>query len=141
MSHDHAWSWELDDAIASETGAGRQLLETVLDQLGQHEWGEHDQFCVHLALEEALINAIRHGNRSDLSKRVFVRCKISTRKFWVEVQDEGPGFDPMDIPDPTEDENIEIPSGRGLMLMRSFMSIVQYNDVGNRVTMIKERSA
>lgn len=138
MSTD-SWTWETDLAIPSETGAGKRVLDELLEQLAAHEWPEHDVHGVHLAIEEALVNAIRHGNRSDVEKRVFVNCKLSPERFWIQIRDEGAGFKPEDVPDPTDPEHIEIPSGRGIMLMRAFMSHVAYNDVGNCVVMEKRR--
>ncbi len=137
---EEAWAWSVQQTIPSETGAGKRLLEEVLEQLAAQQWGDHDIFGVHLAMEEALVNAIRHGNRSDSSKRVYVHCKVSADRMWVEIRDEGPGFDPSSIPDPTDDENLENPSGRGIMLMRTFMSRVEYNERGNCVVMEKLRA-
>lgn len=137
---EEAWAWSVQQTIPSETGAGKRLLEEVLDQLAAQQWGDHDIFGVHLAMEEALVNAIRHGNRSDSSKRVHVHCKISADRVWVEIRDEGPGFNPSSIPDPTDEENLENPSGRGIMLMRTFMSRVEYNERGNCVVMEKLRA-
>ena len=72
---------------------------------------------------------------------MFVEYRLSDNLLFVQVEDQGNGFNPNDVPDPTLDENLELPSGRGLMLMRTFMSMVEYNDKGNRVTMEKKRSA
>lgn len=138
MSHD-IWTWSVEEAIPSETGAGKMVLDHVLEQLAAHAWGDRDIFGVHLALEEALVNAIRHGNRSDSNKRVFVACKMSPCRIWVEIRDEGAGFRPEEVPDPTDTDHLEIPSGRGIMLMRTFMSRVEYNDLGNCVVMEKHR--
>lgn len=138
---EHLWTWRTEQFIPSETGAGQRVLEDVLGQLAAQEWGEHELHGVHLALEEALVNAIRHGNRSDKNKRVHVECKLSPSRLWVQIQDEGPGFDPEEVPDPTSPDRLEVPSGRGIMLMRAFMSRVEYNDVGNCVVMEKERKA
>ncbi|HQU43864.1 MAG TPA: ATP-binding protein [Pirellulales bacterium] len=135
------WPWKADLVIPSETGAGKRVLDDVLEQLAAHDWSEHDVHSVHLALEEALVNAIRHGNRSDPDKRVFISCKISPQRLWIQIRDEGAGFKPEEVPDPTDEEHIEIPSGRGIMLMRAFMSRVEYNDVGNCVEMEKQRVA
>ena len=90
---------------------------------------------------QALVNAIKHGNQYDTNKRVHVVCKISRSRVRIEITDEGNGFNLQCIPDPTEDENLEKPSGRGIMLMRNYMSLVQYNDVGNCVVMEKLRNA
>ena len=73
-----------------------------------------------------------------LSKRAA--CRLGAELIWVEVIDEGSGFNPNDVPDPTCDENLEKPCGRGILLMRNYMTHVEYNAQGNRVTMEKHRS-
>ena len=138
MSHDR-WTWSTEQVIPSETGAGKLVLDEVLHQLEQSAWVQHDIFGVHLAMEEALVNAIKHGNGHDVSKRVRVVCKVSSDRVWIEIADEGPGFDPEAVADPTDLENLEVPCGRGIMLMRSFMSRVEYNATGNCVVMEKQR--
>ena len=134
------WNWSLERTIPSDTEVARQLLEELLGQLERQGWPEEDKFGVHLSVEEALMNAIKHGNQRDPAKSVFVEYRLSESLLFVQVEDQGEGFDPNDVPDPTLDENLELPSGRGLMLMRTFMSAVEYNDKGNRVTMEKKRS-
>ena len=134
------WIWSLERTIPSDTDIARQLLEELLGQLGDRGWPEEDKFGVHLSVEEALMNAIKHGNQRDPEKSVFVQYRLSDELLFVQVEDQGEGFNPEDVPDPTLDENLELPSGRGLMLMRTFMSMVQYNEKGNRVTMEKKRS-
>ena len=136
-----SWTWNAELVIPSETGAGKRVVDDLLEQLAAHQWSEHDVHGVHLALEEALVNAIRHGNRSDPDKQVHVSCKLSPHRLWIQIRDEGAGFNPDDVPDPTDPENLEIPSGRGIMLMRAFMSRVEYNDIGNCVEMEKQRVA
>jgi serine/threonine-protein kinase RsbW len=131
----------MEQVIPSETGAGKRVLDDLLGQLEAHQWGEYDIHGIHLALEEALVNAIRHGNRSDVSKNVHVACKLSPDQLWVQIRDEGAGFKPEEVPDCTDLENLEIPSGRGIMLMRAFMSRVEYNDLGNCVVMEKQRAS
>jgi serine/threonine-protein kinase RsbW len=94
---------------------------------------------VRLGLEEALVNAVRHGNRGDPRKRVRVRYRVAPQEVWAEVEDEGPGFDPGAVPDPTGPERLERPGGRGLLLMRHYLSSVSYNERGNAVTLRKRR--
>ena len=67
-------------------------------------------------------------------------CQISAEKVRIIIEDEGTGFRPQDVPDPTEDENLEKPCGRGIMLMRAFLSVVEYNERGNRVVLEKNRN-
>ena len=140
MSDDHNWSWSREQRIPSDTAVGRVLLEELLAELRRLEWDEKDVFGVHLAVEEALVNAIKHGNQEDPTKQVWVQTRVSTTLVAIEVSDEGTGFDPEAVPDPTDDENLDAPSGRGLMLMRSFMTSVEFNDSGNHVVMTKVKS-
>jgi serine/threonine-protein kinase RsbW len=136
-----SWTWSYDNAIPSDTTEGKRVVEELLKQLHRHEWAEHDVFGIHLAVEEAIVNAIKHGNQDDPAKLVHVLIELSKDKMRIQVTDQGAGFDPGEVPDPTDDDNLELPSGRGLMLMRSFMSFVEYNTVGNQVVMEKDRTA
>lgn len=115
------------------------MLEAILGRLASQQWSEHDVYSVRLALDEAIVNAIKHGNRHDENKQVRIACRLSGRGLWVEIADEGCGFNPDNVPDCTCDENLEVPSGRGLMLMRCFMSRVEFNEQGNCVQMEKHR--
>lgn len=133
--------FDFDVTIPSDTALGHQVQERILSHLEQVGFPDKDLFGVKLALEEGLVNAIKHGNGMDPSKNVFVQCEYDGHRVRVVIEDEGPGFDPGDVPDPTDDDNIDKPSGRGLMLMRAFMSHVEYNAKGNRVVLEKEKSA
>ncbi|MBH55770.1 MAG: anti-sigma regulatory factor [Planctomycetaceae bacterium] len=90
-----------------------------------------------LALEEGLANAIKHGNKMDPNKQVTVECFMNEDVVRVVIKDEGNGFDLNEVPDPTLPENLDKPSGRGVMLMKAFMDDVLYNDIGNQLTFIK----
>ena len=113
------------------------MQEEIIAQLERGGWPEHAIFSVRLALEEALANAVKHGNRLDPSKHIRVFCKIDDSDLHMEVADEGPGFDPAAVPDPLSPERLEEPSGRGIMLMRSFMDRVEYIPPGNCVALDK----
>jgi serine/threonine-protein kinase RsbW len=139
MSHNNGWKILVDTHFASDVLEGRRVMEELLAQLEPFAWVQDELFGVHLAVEEAVVNAIRHGNREDAAKRVRLVCKICDERLRIEVADEGPGFNPADVPDPTENENLEVPSGRGIMLMRNFMHHVEYNEAGNRVVLEKHR--
>jgi serine/threonine-protein kinase RsbW len=123
--------------IASDPAEARVVQEQVEQLLQSRKIPDRDVFCIKLALEEALVNAIKHGNQFDRSKKVHVSYRLLADRFEVAVSDDGPGFDPSDVPDPTAVENIERPCGRGLMLMRHYMSEVAYNSRGNGVTMCR----
>ncbi|HZT82047.1 MAG TPA: ATP-binding protein [Gemmataceae bacterium] len=123
--------------IPSDPAEGRRVQEDIERHLRACHFGDHDIFSIKLALEEALVNAIKHGNQMDRSKKVRISYSVRPDRFDVCVTDEGRGFDPSDVPDPTAPENLERPCGRGLMLMRHYMSEVAYNAPGNSVTMSK----
>ena len=126
-------------SIPSNTMQGREVQERIVQLLESEGFPERDLFGVRLALEEALVNAIKHGNRMDPEKQVRVDCQVQEDRVRIVIEDEGTGFDVSDVPDPTSEENLDKPGGRGIMLMRAFMSHVEYNDVGNRLLMVKVR--
>jgi serine/threonine-protein kinase RsbW len=95
---------------------------------------------VKLALEEALVNAIKHGHKHDPNKTACFHYQVTPECVITQVQDEGPGFDPEQVPDPLAEENIEKASGRGLFLMRAYMTSIAFNDRGNHVTLTKQKS-
>ena len=140
MSEQH-WSWTSRVTFPSRPGAHAAHMDEILDQLKCLGWAGRDFFGIEIALEESLSNAIRHGNRSDESKRVVVDCKMSPQRFWLRVRDEGGGFEPGAVPDCTADENLECPGGRGLALIKAYMTRVEHNKRGNCLTMEKVRSA
>lgn len=113
------------------------ITNKVCEQLGFDEDG---QYWIWLATQEALNNAIEHGNKLDPSKMVEFSAKVSDGEFRLSVCDEGEGFDLSKVPDPTKPENLLKTSGRGIFYMKSFMDRVEYNtDNGTRVTLIKRR--
>ena len=119
-----------------EIPAAIQELLGLLEAAG---YSRKERFAVRLSLEEALVNAIKHGHKGDPSKEVQLRCHFASEYFLAEVEDQGPGFRLEDVPDPFAPENYERPCGRGLLLMRNFMTWVRFNDTGNRVTMCRQR--
>ncbi len=137
MAEHHCWSTTLN--LPSVRGAGKPFISELLKELSDRGWSDQEIFGVHLAVEEALVNAIKHGNRLDETKQVRVCCRLFEDRLWIEVADEGPGFDPGCVPDCTAEENLDVPNGRGIMLMRSFMSRVEYSPQGNCVVLEKRR--
>lgn len=126
-----------DVTLPSDPADARRFQEELEQHLKDAGASDREVFSVRLALEEALVNAIKHGNQMDRAKRVFVSYRLVPGRFDVRITDEGGGFDPADVPDPTAVENLERPCGRGLMLMRHYMTEVAYSDRGNSVTMSK----
>jgi serine/threonine-protein kinase RsbW len=133
-------AWRLVVNLPSERGSNRQVTDQLLEQLGVHGWPPADIFAIHLAAEEAIVNAIVHGNKLDPTKKVHVECEVSTTVVRISISDEGAGFDPASVPDCTVEERLEAPSGRGVMLMKSFMTSIEYNATGNAVVLLKRRS-
>jgi serine/threonine-protein kinase RsbW len=126
-----------DLSIPSDLAAARRVQSDIECALRDFRFGDHDIFGVKLALEEALVNAIKHGNRLDPAKQVHIHYSVSSDRFDIHIRDEGPGFDPECVPDPTAPENLERPCGRGLLLMRHYMTEVNYADAGRAVRMCK----
>ena len=132
-------AWRQDVHLPSERGSSRRVTDELLEQLGAHGWSPSDLFSIHLAAEEAIVNAIVHGNKLDPAKTVHVSCSVSPDLARIEITDAGAGFDPASVPDCTREERLEVPSGRGVMLMRSFMTRIEYNARGNSVLLEKRR--
>jgi CheY-like chemotaxis protein/anti-sigma regulatory factor (Ser/Thr protein kinase) len=137
-----------------------RLIEHL--QVNLPEWADADRIQIAMALHEAVTNAMHHGNlevSSDLrnecenkyyemiqlrrfaipycDRRVRIDAEYQTNEVKFRIVDQGPGFDPLSVCDPREDENLERLSGRGLLLIREFMDDVRHNSSGNQITMIK----
>jgi serine/threonine-protein kinase RsbW len=124
--------------IPSDFAAGRDAQKQILDDVARKGFGAQATFAIKLALEEALINAIKHGNKLDPKKKVHIETSISPAKFEIAIEDEGPGFDRSSVPDPCADENIDKCSGRGILLMEAYMNSVKWSKKGRRVKMVKK---
>jgi serine/threonine-protein kinase RsbW len=129
--------------MASDRAAVRGVQDRIMAEVVRHGFDVHSQFAIKLALEEGLVNAIRHGNKFDARKRVFVEYLVTPRELDVSIEDEGPGFERAGVPDPTLEENIEKCSGRGILLIESYMTSVGWSRGGRRMRMVKrnEQSA
>jgi len=125
--------------LQSMRSDAERAMQRVLAACSARQFDPTACFAIRLAMEEAFSNAIRHGNREDPRRTIGFEYRIGEDAIEVEVEDEGAGFDPDAVPDPTLDENIQIPSGRGLMLMRAYMTQVSFNERGNRVRLRLER--
>jgi serine/threonine-protein kinase RsbW len=126
--------------IPSEWNAVRDVEERLLTEISRHGYSEASVFAIKLALEEGLANAICHGNRRDPAKKVQVVFDVDDTRTIITITDQGPGFDPKIVPDPTTDENLEKPNGRGIMLMRAYMDEICYNAQGNQVRIVKRNT-
>jgi len=111
------------------------ITNKICDQLG---FDEDTRYWIWLATQEALNNAIKHGNKMDETKMVDFGISVENDEFRIIIKDEGEGFDINSVPDPTKPENLLKTSGRGIFYMRSFMDHVEYKaKKGTQVTMIK----
>jgi serine/threonine-protein kinase RsbW len=114
-----------------------RVCEQVLARLREKGFGKDDIFAVHLTLEEAFLNAVKHGNKMDPSKTIKVDYSVSENKLEITITDQGSGFKPDKVEDPRFGENLFKPGGRGLLLMNSYMDMVKYNEQGNSVYMVR----
>ena len=123
--------------IPSDYTAGRHVQERIIREVQDNGFAADSLFAVRIALEEALVNAIKHGNRLDPTKTVVVEARVSPGRAEIIIEDEGPGVDRTCVPDPTAEENLHKCSGRGLLLIESYMDS-QWTKGGRRVRMVKE---
>ncbi|MDP7029085.1 MAG: ATP-binding protein [Phycisphaerales bacterium] len=128
-------SWSRNWRTCGTRAECSEVMETVQAALQEAGLGETAAFAVRLSLEEALANAVRHGHAGDAERPIDVSAEITGGVVRLEVADEGPGFDPTAVPDPTAEENLTIASGRGLSLIRAFMTDVEVVPPGNRIIM------
>jgi serine/threonine-protein kinase RsbW len=124
--------------IGSDPAAVRAVQDQILQEITRFGFDHQSHFAIKLALEEALINAMKHGNKWDKAKKVHLEYKINAKRLEMIVEDEGPGFAREGVPDPTLDENIEKCSGRGILLIEAYMSSVHWSRGGRRLHMIKK---
>jgi serine/threonine-protein kinase RsbW len=124
-------------SIASTPLAIDEVCKWILPKLKAQNFSEEDIFAVHLAMEEALINAIKHGNKMDPRKEVKINYSVNSERVEISMTDEGKGFNPEIVPDPRLGENLYKNDGRGMLLMQSYMDLVEYNKSGNSVRMVR----
>ena len=133
-------TWKYDQKIDSDPNLCASVIEDLLSQLSAFDWPDKDTFGIHMAMEEAIMNAMCHGNQRNLQKKVHIKIEIDEQKFFAQITDEGDGFKLADVPDPTAIENIGRTSGRGVRLIQHFMDIADYNTKGNSLTVEKTKS-
>jgi len=120
----------------------RLFIERLLRMLSNSRFATEEVFAIRLAVEEALLNAVIHGNQLNPAKEVHITFTIEANDFTIRIQDEGSGFNPDSVLDPSSTPNADNLSGRGLLLMRYFMDAVRFNAKANVVTLTRRhRSA
>ena len=121
--------------VGTTSDARRRIIDRLVEEAEEAGYPVAAVFAVRLAVEEALANAARHGHADRPDEPLDFSWLVTPARVDVEITDHGPGFNPEDTPDPTLEENIGKPSGRGLMLMRAYMTDVAFNESGNTVRM------
>jgi serine/threonine-protein kinase RsbW len=134
---DSFWQWRQENVHSADDM--ERALDTMTASLQNVGYSERSTLSVRLAMEEAIVNAHKHGHERDWSKQLLVRYYVDEAGIVAQVEDQGRGFDPDCVPDPLAPENLDRPSGRGLLLMRSFMNGVCHNAQGNRVCLCKRK--
>ena len=123
--------------FASNFDTGCDVQKQILDEVKRHGFNTNSLFATRLALEEALVNAIKHGNKLDPAKKVIVEAKVTPERVEIEIEDEGPGFRRSAVPDPIAEENLCKCSGRGILLIEAYMNSVKWSRGGRRVKMVR----
>jgi serine/threonine-protein kinase RsbW len=123
--------------VESKASAVVDVCKQILSKLEDNNFDKDDVFAVHLTLEEAFLNAVKHGNKMDPAKKVKIDYSVDPDKIEISITDEGSGFEPESVADPRFGEGLFEPGGRGLLLMNSYMDIVKFNERGNSVYMVR----
>src|SRR4029078_7428428 len=97
-----------------------------------------EQSNLFVALDEAFVNAVKHGNKFHSRKLIRIAAEVTKQEARFAIEDEGEGFDVNSIPDPLDPENLFKTSGRGVLFIYNIMDEVKYNERGNRLTMVKK---
>jgi len=129
-------------SLPSRIDTVAKAAAAVAEFLSRSGISDDAAFGIDMAVREAVTNAVLHGNNEDENKTVAVTIKSSPDAVEISVHDQGPGFNPEEVPDPTADENILKASGRGIFFMRSFMDEVNWlirPEGGTTVRMVKRR--
>ena len=112
-----------------------------MSAIQQRNYDADSLYAITIALQECVVNAIKHGNRFDRSKNVTLEAHISDDKVEISVEDQGEGFVRRNVPDPLTEENIERLHGRGLLLMEAYMNKVDYSNGGRKVKLVRYRNS
>ena len=123
--------------VESRPSAIVGVCEQILSKLKDNGFSKEDIFAVHLALEEAFLNAVKHGNKMDSAKNVKIDYSVGSDRVEISMTDQGDGFEPEAVADPRWGESLYKPEGRGLLLINSYMDVVRFNKRGNSVFMIR----
>jgi serine/threonine-protein kinase RsbW len=138
FSHVHE---KIEFELPSDLALMNGVLEYLQERVAKLGLIRPDRSNLFVALDEAFVNAVKHGNKNDLTKLVKITAELSPKEASFTVEDEGEGFNIHEIPDPCDPHNLFRTSGRGVLLIYNIMDEVEYNAQGNRVKMIKRPEA
>jgi serine/threonine-protein kinase RsbW len=138
FSHVHE---KIEFELPSDLALMNGVLEYLQERVAKLGLIRPERSNLFVALDEAFVNAVKHGNKNDLTKLVKITAELSPNEAAFTVEDEGEGFDIREIPNPCDPENLFRTSGRGVLLIYNIMDEVEYNAQGNRVKMIKRPDA
>lgn len=128
---------KIEFELPSELSLMNGVLHYLLERVAKLGLIKPERSNLYVALDEAFVNAVKHGNKNDPSKLVRITAELSPKEACFTVEDEGEGFNVQEIPDPCDPTNLFKSSGRGVLLMYNIMDEVEYNAQGNRVKMVK----
>jgi serine/threonine-protein kinase RsbW len=134
LTHVHE---KIEFELPSDLSLMNGVLQYLLDRVSRLGLIKPERSNLFIALDEAFVNAVKHGNKNDPQKLVRITAELSPKEACFTVEDEGSGFDIKDIPDPCDPANLFKTSGRGVLLIYNIMDEVEYNAQGNRVKMVK----
>lgn len=128
---------KIDFELPSDLSLMNGVLQYLIERVAKLGLIRPERSNLFVALDEAFVNAVKHGNRNDPTKLVRITAELSSKEARFTIEDEGAGFNVADIPDPRDPENLFRSSGRGVLLIYNIMDEVEYNERGNRLTMVK----
>jgi len=128
---------KIEFELPSDLALMNGVLEYLQERVAKLGLIRPERSNLFIALDEAFVNAVKHGNKSDPSKLVRITAELTPQEASFTVEDEGEGFDIKQIPDPCDPANLFRTSGRGVLLIYNIMDEVEYNAQGNRVKMVK----
>jgi serine/threonine-protein kinase RsbW len=134
LSHVHE---KIEFELPSDLALMNGVLEYLAERVAKLGLIKPERSNLFVALDEAFVNAVKHGNKSDPNKLVRITAELTPQEASFTVEDEGKGFDITKIPDPCDPANLFRTSGRGVLLIYNIMDEVEYNAQGNRVKMVK----
>ena len=132
---------KIEFELPSDLALMNGVLEYLQERVAKLGLIKLDRSNLFVALDEAFVNAVKHGNKNDPNKLLRITAELSPKEASFTVEDEGEGFDIREIPDPCDPANLFRTSGRGVLLIYNIMDEVEYNAQGNRVKMVKRPEA